>query len=85
MGMSLYSNLSVTLREVITASLTAVSDQIADIEAAIESATLRQAGAIDPTCAQNLVNHISTLNGSLIGLQNEKARLEDILASEVSE
>ncbi|MAN11587.1 MAG: hypothetical protein CMN63_04070 [Sphingobium sp.] len=74
-----------TLREVITASLTAVTDQIADIDAAIESATLRHAGAIDPMCAQNLVNHISTLNGSLIGLHNERARLEDILASEASE
>lgn len=84
MGMSLYSNLSVTLREVITASLAAVVAQIDEIEAAIEAATLRQAGAIDPTCAQNLVNHISTLNGSLIGLRNEEARLQDILASEVA-
>ena len=83
--MSLYSNLSTTLREIITASLAAVVAQIAEIEAAIEAATVRQGGAIDPMCAQNFVNHISVLNGSLITLHNERARLEDILASEASE
>ena len=78
--MTQYSNPDLTQRDIIEQSVAAIEAMIATIDSAALAAEAERAEAIDYLTAQVVGQHISILNGSKLHLEQERTRLNNIIA-----